>query len=115
MANAPARNSAKKRVGTVRCPMSDTVCDVFTVRLGNRHAERLYYRSPVVGTIQCYGPAGQAWLRANMVADQPAQAEPPAAQPVQVTPQPAAQPEPEPPQQPENDEQRRFLMALGRA
>lgn len=95
--------------------MSDTVCDVFVVRLGNRHAERLYYRSPVVGTIQCYGPAGQAWLRANMVADQPAKAEPPAEQPVQVTPQPAAQPEPEPVQQPENEEMGRLLAALGRA
>lgn len=105
MPNAPARRSAKKRIGTVVCPMTATVCEVFSVRLGNRHAERLYYRGPGVGTIQCYGQAGQDWLRAHMVADQPVE------QPVE---QPATQPEQQPAVQPANDEQARFLAALGR-
>lgn len=113
MPNQPARKSGKKRVGTVKCPLSKTVCDVFEVRLGNQRAARLYYRGPEVGTIQCYGPAGQDWLRTNLVADQPdAQ---PAPQPdAQPDAQPAPQPDAQPAPQPENNEQARFLAALGR-
>lgn len=116
MPNAPARKSGKERVGTVDCPLSETVCDVFEVRLGNRHAQRLYYRGPAVGTIQCYGPSGQAWLRKNMRKDKAEPEKQPAAEPVQ---QPAAQPEKQPAQQPaaqpENDERARLILALGAA
>lgn len=130
MANAPARKSGKERVGTVTCPLSGAVCEVFQVRLGNRHAARLYYRGPGVGTIQCYGPDGQAWILANItwdeahrlepskVAPEPTQKRPkPArAEPIKVAP-PAAAPaaaEPTPaPAEPEDTEAARLLRALG--
>lgn len=125
MANAPARKSSKERVGTVTCPLSGAVCEVFQVRLGNRHAARLYYRGPGVGTIQCYGPDGQAWILANIAWDEARRLEPskvapvpaeraaPAkAEPIKVAPPAAAEPTPAP-AEPEDTEAARLLRALG--
>lgn len=108
MPNQPARKSGKTRIGTVVCPMTGAVCDVFSVRLGNRHAEKLYYRGPGVGTIQCYGPDGQKWLSANLRPDG-AQV-PPVADPA---PQPDQVNQPEPAATAEGDAMTRFIAALG--
>jgi hypothetical protein len=62
MPRVKARNSTKKRVGTVPCPFTGIVSDVFEARRGLYGEGLLYYRNPEAGAIQL-GRGGQDWFR----------------------------------------------------